>query len=266
MAGIDDGFADAEPSVHDLRVEEMLAVYDAQAAALRKTALGLYGTRLRSLKQAPNPVEQIVSDSALQSHFQSMYKQVKKRVRALVRPPYLLPIDVEAELEGRLLESAVKVQVIMGPDLLDNAELLAATMEAIKAGEETRILPVVPMKMMMIDDECAIIAVPEHGSAVHLFVRRSPLLDGLIAVFDALWNVATPLPQSISPSARGNERVAVDRAVLTLLAAGATDAAIARHLDISVRTAQRRISDIMSALGVGTRFQAGVQAARHGWL
>ena len=43
-------------------------------------------------------------------------------------------------------------------------------------------------------------------------------------------------------------------------------ASIARQLDISVRTAQRRISDIMSALGVDTRFQAGIQATRRGWL
>lgn len=266
MTEVDDGLMDARPAAVDPKIDEMLEVYDAQAATLRKTVLGLHETRLRHLAEAPNPVEPIVSDTALKSRFDTMHKQVKHRVRSLVRPPYLLPINANVALEMPLLDSAIKFQVIMGPDLLDHDELLAATIDAIKAGEETRILPTVPMKMTIIDDEGALIAVPEPGTQVHLYVHRSPILDGLIAMFEALWRVATPLPQSIEPSARGNERVAVDRAVLTLLAAGATDAAIARHLKISLRTAQRRISDIMTALGVGTRFQAGIQAARRGWL
>jgi DNA-binding NarL/FixJ family response regulator len=60
--------------------------------------------------------------------------------------------------------------------------------------------------------------------------------------------------------------MAADQSVLTLLAAGATDTAIAHQLGISLRTAQRRISDIMTALGTETRFQAGIQAAKRGWL
>ncbi|MER5700912.1 helix-turn-helix domain-containing protein [Micromonospora sp. NPDC002296] len=49
--------------------------------------------------------------------------------------------------------------------------------------------------------------------------------------------------------------------LIALLLSGITDEAIARHLGISYRTAQRHIAALMAGLGADTRFQAGVQAA-----
>jgi hypothetical protein len=46
--------------------------------------------------------------------------------------------------------------------------------------------------------------------------------------------------------------------LLTLMASGLTDGAIARKLGISERTVRRRVSDILAELGVATRFQAGL--------
>ena len=43
-------------------------------------------------------------------------------------------------------------------------------------------------------------------------------------------------------------------------------AAVARNLGLSLRTVRRRIAALMNDLGVDTRFQAGVEAARRGWL
>jgi DNA-binding NarL/FixJ family response regulator len=57
-----------------------------------------------------------------------------------------------------------------------------------------------------------------------------------------------------------------DRTIITLMAAGATDEAIARRLDLSRRTVVRRIAALLDRLGATTRFQAGVQAAKRGLL
>lgn len=54
--------------------------------------------------------------------------------------------------------------------------------------------------------------------------------------------------------------------ILSLLSAGRTDAAIARQSGISQRTVERRVRALMNQLGAATRFQAGVQAARRGWI
>ena len=54
--------------------------------------------------------------------------------------------------------------------------------------------------------------------------------------------------------------------LLQQLAAGAQDEQIARRLGVSLRTVRRRGADLMSELGAESRFQAGVEAAKRGWI
>lgn len=54
--------------------------------------------------------------------------------------------------------------------------------------------------------------------------------------------------------------------MLRLLAAGLTDEAVARRLDVSVRTLRRVTADLMERLEARSRFQAGYLAATRGWL
>ena len=80
-------------------------------------------------------------------------------------------------------------------------------------------------------------------------------------IVDTAWRLGTPAGRARTA---GLDRR--DTAILTLLAAGASDATIARQSGISQRTVERRVRALMDQLGAGTRFQAGVQAARRGWL
>jgi DNA-binding NarL/FixJ family response regulator len=57
-----------------------------------------------------------------------------------------------------------------------------------------------------------------------------------------------------------------DARILSLLSDGRSDSTIARESGISVRTVERRVRSLMDRLGAKTRFQAGVQAARRGWI
>ncbi|MFD1371823.1 helix-turn-helix domain-containing protein [Actinoplanes sichuanensis] len=52
--------------------------------------------------------------------------------------------------------------------------------------------------------------------------------------------------------------------VLDQLASGATDLAACRKLGVSGRTYSRRVSELLDHLGVASRFQAGIVAARLG--
>lgn len=55
-------------------------------------------------------------------------------------------------------------------------------------------------------------------------------------------------------------------AIVRLLSEGHTDDVIARHLGLSKRTYRRRFDKLMGELGATSRFQAGVLAARRGWI
>lgn len=57
-----------------------------------------------------------------------------------------------------------------------------------------------------------------------------------------------------------------DQALLRLLAQGKKQADVARVLNLSERTVNRRIGVLMRRIGVCSPFQLGVEASRRGWL
>jgi DNA-binding NarL/FixJ family response regulator len=54
--------------------------------------------------------------------------------------------------------------------------------------------------------------------------------------------------------------------VLRLLASGLTDEAVARKVGLSARTVRRTIASLSDRLQANSRFQAGAQAVRRGWI
>ena len=71
---------------------------------------------------------------------------------------------------------------------------------------------------------------------------------------------------SVPRAADGEELNDQQRAVLRLLATGAKDDAIARALGVSNRTVTRVVAELTAQLGADSRFQAGVRAAKLGWI
>ena len=93
-------------------------------------------------------------------------------------------------------------------------------------------------------------------------VHASGLLQALAGLFETLWTLGVP----VSTTTPATQLSHGDRKIITLMAAGLTDEAIARRLNLSRRTVVRRIAVLLDRLGATTRFQAGVQAANRGWL
>ena len=133
-----------------------------------------------------------------------------------------------------------------------------------------------PMKLAIADRQLAIIPLivnaPTHDTPSQVesavVVYQSSLLDALAMLFEALWERALPLSFSaemeMDLGAEGDDEER--ELLLALLTAGLTDEVIARQLKISIRTVRRRVRHLMDHLGVVTRFQAGLQAAKRGWL
>ena len=100
------------------------------------------------------------------------------------------------------------------------------------------------------------------GSERRVVVRQASIVGVLQAWFEELWESASRV------DARGDRLHERDhrRLLLAELADGVKDEQIARNLDVSLRTVRRRVASLMVELGVDTRFQAGVEAVRRGWL
>jgi len=132
-----------------------------------------------------------------------------------------------------------------------------------QAGEQVRVIPDLPTRMFVIGNTHAVLPEPlGMADEPRLLVRQRALVEALSLMFDMTWERAAPVPELDL----GEPRPDLRRFLLQQLAAGAKDEQIARTLGISLRTVRRRVASLLIELGVDSRFQAGVEAVRRGWL
>lgn len=132
-----------------------------------------------------------------------------------------------------------------------------------RSGEQIRVVPEVHTRLVVVGTARALMPDPPGmANERRLVVRQRGLVEMLVAYFDALWDSAAAVPHLDTGDARPDLR----RLLLIALASGSNDEQIARTLGMSLRTVRRRIHTLMSDLGVDTRFAAGVEAVRRGWI
>jgi DNA-binding NarL/FixJ family response regulator len=95
-------------------------------------------------------------------------------------------------------------------------------------------------------------------------VENPGTLALIIALFESVWQSAQPF--GTRPEREPEQLSAHQAEVLRLMAQGLTDDAIAHHLGVSTRTVRRTVSGLLTQLDARSRFQAGVQAVRLGYL
>lgn len=225
--------------------------------------------RERLLRGDPAQVIEILQGSAaIAGHINVMLGSAQAQVRALDSPPYVTSPGSTTHMEQLTLERGVPCRAIYAAVVLELPDYFAELRDVAATGEQARILPTVPMKLIIADDREALLPLTSSDSGTRssaILVRPSRLLDALVSLFELLWVSAVPIFEEASEPASG-ELAADELVVLKLLHTGLKDDAIARQLGISERTLRRRITDLIERLGATSRFQAGAQAARRGWV
>jgi DNA-binding NarL/FixJ family response regulator len=95
---------------------------------------------------------------------------------------------------------------------------------------------------------------------------RSPAIAGAVRrLFEVLWAGAATV-NSTTPKQRPAELTAAQWRILQLMPTGLDDAGLAGATGTTVRTVRAHVAAVLAALGARTRFAAGVEAARRGWL
>jgi DNA-binding CsgD family transcriptional regulator len=162
-----------------------------------------------------------------------------------------------------VLRAGRRSRAIYDADVLHRApELIRGRAEA---GEQVRILAEVPTRLAIFGSTAALLT---EQFGVHderrLVLRQQSLVAALTYLFEALWEKALAVP--VLEGHHYGEGTNAKRLLLRQLAGGAKDEQIARALGLSVRTVRRRVAELLEELGADSRFQAGVEAARRGWL
>ncbi|MFC1433920.1 helix-turn-helix domain-containing protein [Streptacidiphilus sp. N1-3] len=247
----------------DLAVQRILRDREAESRRLHEEITRLLDGYHRSRGQHDpalrDLVEVVTGREAIADLWLSLLDGAAEQVDILDKPPFVQVDNAGPELD--VLARGVPVRSVYERAALLRSDKLEEVRGLITAGEQAGTVADLPFKLALVDRRWALLPLATGAElSGALLVRPSPLLDALAQTFEAQWARSIPVPApDRQPDADRFE-------LLTLLAAGMTDDGIARHLGISARTVQRRVSALMVGLGASNRFQAGVQAARRGLL
>lgn len=167
-------------------------------------------------------------------------------------------------LVRELLRSGRRSRVIYPARVLEEAPDMVRGRAVL--GEHVRVLAEVPGRLAVLGTAAAVL--PNRFDLPNdqlLIIRQPSLVTALTLLFEGLWERALAVPglEGLDDDAT---RVSDRRLLLDQLARGAKDEQIARTLGLSLRTVRRRVADLLEELGASSRFHAGVEAVRRGWL
>jgi DNA-binding CsgD family transcriptional regulator len=159
----------------------------------------------------------------------------------------------------------VQYRVIYETGLLEEPGRIV--LEGIEGGEIARSISKLPVRLAISDRSvalCPLVTRDSTGEPTAALVRESSLLSALVALFEVYWERASPL--RIGDTAPAAHLDPDERRLLSLLIGGVSDKSIATQLNVSYRTVQRRLQDLMRRVDARTRMQLAWQASKLGWL
>lgn len=219
-------------------------------------------------------VEVLSGRDEVNRRVEELTRSISTHLWVLDTPPYLewasgRPETNETELADTLalLDRGVDARAVYCPASMQRPGRFETVLKLARLGEQSRMLPSLPFKLRIMDRRVALVPLVGGVYDSLAVVHPSGLLDALLELFEAYWARAEPiLPEPAAEAEEPDRPGEEDQALLAMLRTGLKDTAIARQLGISSRTATRRVATLITRLGVETRFQAGVEAAKRGWL
>ena len=170
-----------------------------------------------------------------------------------------------AEHDLALVRRGVRLRTLYTHAQLADEPMLEYVRMMGQHGAEVRIADTLPHRLVIFDRTVSFLPVdPRRPGNGALVVREPAITANLVMLFESLWAGAQELEEAVAAGAPAASEL--DRSVLMLMSSGVKDEAAARQLGISDRTYRRHVADILIRLGASSRFQAGVEAVRRGWL
>lgn len=251
----------------DIAADVLIAQRNSELHRARAAMVKLRETTYSERKgRAEERFVEILSRQTAAQTFLHSVSSARDEILGLERMPMLVSTMDADEKFIACIARGVRCRAVTDSELLNVPGTLNRLRVATQAGEQFRIYPSLPFKLVVFDRRIAIL--PLHldkpdGSV--LLVRSSSLLDALCEMFEMYWRAAAPFVAgdvSTAPTDATDLHPVHADALIPLLASGMNDKSIEYELDMSSRTLTRRIVELTKRLGATTRFQAGWLAAR----
>lgn len=241
-------------------IESALAQLNEATTGLMAAYWSCHGTASTGDGHSLNPAEAAAAAASLLTTGTRTVHAVTGRpdMLGLLSPGPQLQALGESGAEAKIL-----CQDVLRTEMAGRRALRGLTL----AGAQVATIPAPPPPILIVDREAAIATIVEphgHAAAGALLVRDSSVARYMAAAVDSFWAIAAPLHDEVPSD--GDGLFPADRALLQLLADGLTQQETARRLQLSVRTISRRTAELKRILGAASPLQAGLEAARRGWL
>lgn len=177
--------------------------------------------------------------------------------------PSSIELQLALPLDSTTLDRGIKVRTIGPVEGRHKPSLLEYVRKTSDLGMEARVSSITPFRLLVFDSERAIIAWREDGEVQSLVIAEPHLVLALQLFFDQLWANSSPyfVEDDVSFALSDSQQV-----VLSLLADGYSNKAIAKRIGKDERTIRRTIQRLLTLFDVDSVFQLGAEAERRGWL
>lgn len=196
-------------------VERLLAVQRQSLAGLESHSVDL-AAHLRDTwsagrqETAPLDYVEVLRDPGMVgARFRDLQREAERSLLTFSKSPYAMPNNRDGlEATRRIVDNGGDVRCIYEPSILDNPEVVAETLEFIKAGEGARVAEEVPMKLCLADGCRALFSLtdPIAGAltATNILVEHPALASSLHCAFEAIWNLGEPFEVALERRTRSS--------------------------------------------------------------
>ncbi|MFE6037819.1 LuxR C-terminal-related transcriptional regulator [Streptomyces sp. NPDC056452] len=212
--------------------------------------------------------ERLVGMDAIQDRLEQLARGLERECLAILPGGALssASLDASRPLDERALARGIEMRSVYQESARKDPTTLSYARWLTEQGGQVRTSLLLPPRLLVFDRTIAVVPIdPEHSRLGALCTRAPGIVTSLITLFEQTWNAAVPLGAD-RPSATDTRPSQAELELLKLLASGMTDEAAGKRLGVSLRTVRRQMSALMERLHASSRFEAGLKAARQGWI
>ncbi|GAA1971454.1 helix-turn-helix transcriptional regulator [Catenulispora subtropica] len=241
------------------------AIEQTRAAAER---IVVERTERQAAEIGSGDTEHLTNLDAIQDRLDAMVAGAGTEVLSLI-PGSAVPaetLEAAKTADAVILGRGVNCRIVYQDAIRNHPPTLAYGQWLTENGAQVRTTPVLAQRLLIVDRSAAALPLdPDDPWAGRVHTTNPGLVHQLITLFEQTWAAATPLAEP-RPMENATGLTSMERALLQMLAAGSTDDAAAKRLGVSGRTVRRIMAELMERLDAESRFEAGIMAAKRGWL
>ncbi|MER5865047.1 helix-turn-helix transcriptional regulator [Kitasatospora sp. NPDC002040] len=249
----------AELTAHQLRIDTSRA---AAAQLIAECSAMTIGATL-----AGGDAERLVGPDGIRERLAVLATRAEHEVMTFAPGGGHPAADLEASRppNAALLDRGIRMRTIYLDSVRNHSPTLDHVSWLSARGGQVRTAATLPVRMVIIDRHQVVLPLTTSDARTGAMLLKSEgVVTALCALFESVWATAIPLGEAPTTDQHGLSNQEAE--ILRLLDTGFTDEAIAKRLGISSRTARRLTAVLMERLEARSRFEAGANAVRRGWL